>query len=196
MAGRTVNMGYLFYIELLKGNCIDEASAISGQEILRHLNAVPLSYRKKWAPWFVEDFMMIAGGARNVHDQESLDFLVCNAQKFPDCIDIACNSDGTYENKRSFFTAKYWLYNVREKGQRFSDGGIGEGDIETHLAMIGTYPLKGLTELSQINNDYDCWDYVKTWLDNNWRRPDQIPKRSLQEIRDEIFKRLRGISTV
>lgn len=193
MAGRTVNMGYLFYIELFKRNCLDETSAISGQELFGYFTSqVPLSYRKKWAPWFGYDFLSIACGARNANSEEGLDFLVKSAAGEPSMVEIACNSILDYAHKRTFFTAKYWLYNVRGKGQNFYCG-IGESHIEIELALIGDYPIQGLTELSQLNDDFDCWDYIKTWLDKNWRTPDQITKKPLQEIREDLDKRLRAV---
>ncbi len=60
--------------------------------------------------------------------------------------------------------------------------------------MIGDYPFRGLTELSQITDDYAFWDYIKTWLDGNWRRPYQITAKSSKQIREEHYKRF-GIST-
>ena len=97
-----------------------------------------------------------------------------------------------YTRKRTFFTAKYWLYNVRGTWQDFYCG-IGESGIEIELALIGDYPIQGLTELSQLKDDFDCWDYIKTWLDNNWRTPDQITGKSLREIREYSDKRLRVV---
>ncbi len=195
MAGRTVNMGYLFHIELFKRDCVDGASAISGQELFRHLISIPLAYRKKWAPWFGHDFLNVASGACNVNNKESLDFLVDNCIEFPNFINLACDSKLDYENKRGFFTAKYWLYNVREKGADFYCG-IDESIIEANLYLIGDFPLKGITKISKIENDYDLWDYVKTWLDSNWRTPDQIPKKSIQELRRDYLESLKNIQVV
>jgi hypothetical protein len=187
MAGRLVDMVYLFHIELFKNGCFEEATGMTGKELFMALNAIPLSHRQKWAPWFGYDFMNAADWARNVHSKEGLAYLVKVAAREPDYIQIACDSELDWEQKKkAHFTAKYWLYNVKGNGQSFA-GGIDERHIEVQLALIGDLPLKGLTELSQIQSDYKCFDYIKTWLDNNWRKEEQIPKRSIGEIRNEIL---------
>jgi hypothetical protein len=162
---RLSELGYLFEIELLDKGIISEPLAILGSDMVGILRKDAHAYIEWMGDKRFDKYLYLelSGTWNAKSDPEAIAFLKEDKEKY---IRLVCDSNLDPHNPETYFPARYWMWNGDKKGWPFRTG-IEEKDI---LFFNEGYPLRKISNLSEVENDDDLWGFVNTWLERNWRK--------------------------